>query len=576
MPAFFSKSAVDARILESARLGEIAARRVAELLVQQRPVEEILDVLCGCLGTSVPERQAAFFLMENGRWTLAATGDLTAAGAVALDRLDPAQLADRLFTLDPSLSLCRLSFAVSHEPAFVQGELCTFPSGWARHLYSGSGELLGMMVGLADGPVQPFGAYAARAESIYYQAVLAIEQTHLIGELTFKVAVVDQQLVAETALRERAEAADRAKSEFLANMSHELRTPMNGIIGAADLLLNSGLAGVSRDNAGTIRDSALALLRILNDVLDLSKIEARKMTLEVVPFDLLGCLAEAGELISSQARAKGLDYLFLPETECRWVRGDPGRTRQILLNLLNNAVKFTETGRIVLRVSSAAGAAGVETFRISVEDTGVGIAADQLTRLFRKFTQIDSSFRKQHQGTGLGLAISRELAELMGGVLTVTSAPGRGSAFVFTLPLAVATPQPAAIAAPPGGLEVKHRRILLAEDNLVNQKVATRMLERLGCQVDLAVDGNKAVESASRRSYDLVLMDCGMPEMDGFAAAREIRARQDAAPRVPIVALTAHAVSGTREACLAAGMDDYITKPVTLDTLASVLRQWSP
>jgi signal transduction histidine kinase/ActR/RegA family two-component response regulator len=382
--------------------------------------------------------------------------------------------------------------------------------------------------------------------------------------------------------KRRADEANEAKGRFLANMSHEIRTPLNGVIGLSRLLEGMEISTEARDIVRLICSCGDSLLGLINDILDLSKVEAGKLELEMAPFHLHRALEDSIGLFRATAENKGvlLRCAKAPDLPV-WVRGDETRLRQVIVNLVSNALKFTSSGDVVLSASSA----GRDVVRngdfiaIAVRDTGIGMTPEQMSGLFSSFQQADASISRRYGGTGLGLAISKHLVELMGGTIHVDSKPGEGTRFRFTLPMERAeeplhlsgadAPEPPV----PAG-ERRLLRVLVAEDNAVNQKVALMQLAKLSVKADLAVDGSQAIEAATAHCYDLILMDVQMPEVDGLTATREIR-RLPLDHQPVIYGLTAHATTEHRDECLRAGMDGYLTKPLDRLKLRALIEELS-
>ena len=388
-----------------------------------------------------------------------------------------------------------------------------------------------------------------------------------------------------TRAKEALNRANQAKSEFLANMSHEIRTPMNGILGVANLLLKGHLGAAERDYVELIRNSGEGLLEIIDDILDFSKIEAGKIALETVDFSLPRLLEGVRALLDPRAQNKGIELRIatapdLPEG----LRGDPTRLRQVLINLVSNAIKFTERGGVEVFVEALPEGPGrsesERPLRFSVRDTGIGIPVEAQEGLFKPFTQADTSTTRRYGGTGLGLTISHRIVQLLGGTIMVESKPGEGSIFSFVLPLQ-AFDLPAEESVDPAATELsvtsstgKTPRLLVVEDEPINRLVVVRLLEDLGLKVHAVPTGHEALAILAEEPFDLVLMDCQMPELDGYETTARIRHQERDESRLPIIAMTAHALPGDREKCLAAGMDDYISKPFREQDLLRLLKQW--
>ena len=407
--------------------------------------------------------------------------------------------------------------------------------------------------------------------------------THIL-DCSIRYAIERKRLEYETiAAREAALEAKRTTTEFLANMSHEIRTPLNAMIGATSLLLDTNLEDAQSEWINMVHTSGESLLALINDILDLSRIEAGSLPIEPIPFNLESVVQEVKDIVAVRAEEKDLQFIVhYPIDVPRDFVGDPGLIRQVLTNLASNAIKFTHKGHVSISIACEEQTEKGAWLRLSVEDTGIGIPQDKLEQIFEKFTQAHTSTARQYGGTGLGLAICHQLVDLMGGTIAVDSRWGEGSTFHFRLQLPVTNQGTSDQVSPSnlGKAEVKpaakpvNARVLVVEDNVFNQKVAAEMLRKLGCRVDVAANGREAVDMVQTFPYDLVFMDCQMPEMDGYEATAEIRRRDMDAKHIPIIAMTANAMQGDRERCLEAGMDDYVSKPVRMEYLTEILSQF--
>lgn len=412
-------------------------------------------------------------------------------------------------------------------------------------------------------------------------ALSPIKQDNLVSGYVITFRDMSLQKAAEEELRnakQLAEDAAETKANFLATMSHEIRTPLNGVIGIATLLADTDLDATQLDYVSTLKRSAEVLLSLINDILDFSKMDAGKLTLESIPFAPTALIHDLHSMFQSQFEQKQLKASYhLDDKLPTWLLGDEHRLRQVLINLVGNALKFTEKGEVNVCVKLVGVLGNQCRVRFSVQDTGIGISATAQARLFEAFTQADGSTTRQFGGTGLGLSISKKIIELMHGKLQLASTLGEGSRFFFDIMLTktdspISIPSHATVNTP---VSVEGKKLLLVEDNKINQLVAGKLLEKFGYAYDIAENGIEAVDKASSNHYDAILMDCQMPVLDGFEATKRIRQSEQAkSAHTPIIGLTANALEGDREKCLACGMDDFTTKPIKLEELASKLNYW--
>ena len=465
-------------------------------------------------------------------------------------------------------------FTSKDREVFERGEVVDVPEESIQTRFKGERLLHTRKVPLYDADGNPEFLLGISRDITERKAKEEVQQ-----QQNLELENVNDELVKAT---ERAESANTAKSEFLANMSHEIRTPMNSIIGMIDLLGISGLDSKQLELLGSAKNSTKVLLTLINDILDYSKIEAGQLTIESEPFDLFKLAQGVINMPYARSSASGVELKLNYDANAQhYFVGDAGRIRQVLMNLVGNAVKFTTQGSISLNVEVQSNnrdcLGSVAEIIVSVEDTGIGVDESQLAKIFDRFYQADASSSREHGGIGLGLAISSQLINLMGGRMSVESEKGKGSVFCFTLNLELAK-KPTRDTTSIKNVDLVCGSILLAEDNSANQLALSTMLKTLGCEVELASNGKEAIKQFESFDFDLILMDCSMPVMDGYQATGEIRKSEKTRTRqrIPIIAITGYGSEKDEQECLQAGMDDYISKPIELTTLLSKLKEHLP